>query len=232
MKENLALVFDVAVYSAMRQLGVKQSDQQEIDLLISRKLVTLGISDADTPELEALLGKVIGTYDRVEYLLSGRFPHLSSLITLGKVQACLVAIKRNEIALVLGASKEKIDSAFNHLDLGATLKDKWLEHAQNETDRTASWQYMLELLESKMRQDSTAMTIDKRQTITISNSPGIQIGDGNTQAIHSSISLLVSAIEQSDATSAQKEEAKSLLRAFLEHPLVVAIAGGAIGLLG
>lgn len=77
-----------------------------------------------------------------------------------------------------------------------------------------------------------AMNIDQSQTINISGSSSFQVGHGNTQEIRAGVSMLLSAIEKSDASTQQKEEAKSLLRKFLEHPLVAAVAGGAVGLLG
>ncbi|MBA3023420.1 MAG: hypothetical protein FP821_05925 [Sideroxydans sp.] len=77
-----------------------------------------------------------------------------------------------------------------------------------------------------------AMNIDQRQTININGSSNFQVGHGNTQEIQAGVSILLNAIEKSDASPQQKEEAKTLLRKFLEHPLVSAVAGGAIGLLG
>ncbi|HEP0498184.1 TPA: hypothetical protein QIU23_001584 [Enterobacter kobei] len=45
-----------------------------------------------------------------------------------------------------------------------------------------------------------------------------------------SIETLNNLINSSQATTEQKEEAKGLLRKLAEHPLITAIAGGAIGL--
>lgn len=53
-------------------------------------------------------------------------------------------------------------------------------------------------------------------------------GDNNTLTL----SGLEKAIESADATPQAKEEAKTLLRKLSEHPLVSAIIGGAVGLLG
>lgn len=77
-----------------------------------------------------------------------------------------------------------------------------------------------------------AMNIDQSQTIHISGSSNFQVGNGNTQEIQAGVSILISAIENSESPPQQKEEAKTLLRKFLEHPLVSSVAGGAIGLLG
>jgi hypothetical protein len=73
-----------------------------------------------------------------------------------------------------------------------------------------------------------AMTIDQRQTIHISAPSNVQIGDNNIQQVQSSVVSLVSAIEKSSGTPEQKAEAKGLLRQFLAHPLVTAIAGAAV----
>jgi hypothetical protein len=70
----------------------------------------------------------------------------------------------------------------------------------------------------------------QNKTINITGSQNVVVGDNN----HASQSIrdLVHLIEHSDGSPEQKQEAKSLLRKFLEHPLVSAAAGGAIGLLG
>ncbi|EAO3107320.1 hypothetical protein E3I62_15400 [Salmonella enterica] len=59
----------------------------------------------------------------------------------------------------------------------------------------------------------------------------VQIGDHNRQEITNSIETLNNLINSSQGTPQQKEEAKGLLRKLAEHPLLTAIAGGAIGLL-
>ncbi len=74
-----------------------------------------------------------------------------------------------------------------------------------------------------------AMNIDRRQTVNISGSTNIQIGDRNIQEIRNSIVWLVNSIEKSEASFEQKEGAKGLLQRFLEHPLVTSIVGAAIG---
>ena len=77
-----------------------------------------------------------------------------------------------------------------------------------------------------------SISIDGSQTINISNSSNIQVGDHNSQTINSGVQALIKTINESNASPSEKEEAKSLLKKLLEHPLVAAIAGGAIGLLG
>lgn len=69
----------------------------------------------------------------------------------------------------------------------------------------------------------------KSTTINIHNSTGVQVGDYNTQQIQATFNELVERIEQSSGSAAEKEEAKSRLAAFLQHPLVVSVLGGAAG---
>lgn len=69
----------------------------------------------------------------------------------------------------------------------------------------------------------------QHKTINISGSTNVVVGDNN--AVSQSVRDLVAAIESSSGTPEQKAQAKSLLRKFLEHPLVSAVAGGTIGLL-
>ena len=76
-----------------------------------------------------------------------------------------------------------------------------------------------------------AINIDKRQTINISGSSGFQIGDHNTQAITLGIEALIQSIDTSTASSTEKESAKSKVKQLLEHPLISAIVGGAVGLI-
>lgn len=77
-----------------------------------------------------------------------------------------------------------------------------------------------------------SISIDGSQTINISNSSNFQAGNNNSQTINNGVQALIKTINESGASQADKEEAKSLLKKLLEHPLVSAIIGGAIGLLG
>ena len=69
------------------------------------------------------------------------------------------------------------------------------------------------------------------QTFNISNSSNFQAGNENSQVINAGVVALIQAIDASSKPAEVKAEAKSKLRVFLEHPLVSAVAGGAIGLL-
>jgi hypothetical protein len=56
-----------------------------------------------------------------------------------------------------------------------------------------------------------------------------QVGSGNVQNINNFLTQLHQQIENADAPTTQKEEAKNLLSKFIEHPLVSAILGGVAG---
>lgn len=71
-----------------------------------------------------------------------------------------------------------------------------------------------------------AITIDHSRHVSVQDSVGVQIGDGNIQDLSLHIGKIVSAIDHSTASDQQKAEAKSLLKRFLEHPLVASIVGG------
>jgi hypothetical protein len=79
------------------------------------------------------------------------------------------------------------------------------------------------------RKESSLMPTPSSTTINISNSHGIQIGDGNIQNIVESLDALAKAIDASPAAPEQKAGAKEKLKAFLSHPLTVAILGPAAG---
>ena len=59
-----------------------------------------------------------------------------------------------------------------------------------------------------------------------------QVGNGNVQNFQNFFNQLTQQIEAADATEVEKQEARSLLAKFLEHPLVCSIAGGITGSLG
>lgn len=67
------------------------------------------------------------------------------------------------------------------------------------------------------------------QTINIHGAQSVQVGDHNTQNMINSFEALVKKIESSEAPPEQKEEAKGILRKFLEHPAVVSVIGAAAG---
>jgi hypothetical protein len=75
------------------------------------------------------------------------------------------------------------------------------------------------------------VNFDKARTVNISihNSQGFQVGDHNTQNIVDSFKQVIERLDQAPGTPAEKAEAKSRLKAFLEHPLTSAVVGGAVG---
>ena len=76
-----------------------------------------------------------------------------------------------------------------------------------------------------------SIKIDQSKTYNVSSSHNVQIGDGNIQDVKISLEKLIGAINDSTAGEAEKAEAKSRLKKFLEHPLVSSIAGGLISTL-
>jgi hypothetical protein len=75
----------------------------------------------------------------------------------------------------------------------------------------------------------TAHSAQKNTTINIHSSSGFQVGDYNTQNIQAAFTELIRKVEDSDAPPDQKSDAKRRLSAFLEHPLVTSLLGGAAG---
>ncbi|NIK08714.1 hypothetical protein FHY11_002224 [Xanthomonas arboricola] len=65
--------------------------------------------------------------------------------------------------------------------------------------------------------------------VNISHSTGFQIGDNNIQNIQNAFHTLERAIDAQSASAESKADAKSKLQAILQHPLVVAVLGGAAG---
>lgn len=67
-------------------------------------------------------------------------------------------------------------------------------------------------------------------SVNISNSSGIHgviAGNNNQQTVSQCVAELARIVDSSSASPAEKAEAKSRLRSFLEHPLVAAVAGAA-----
>jgi hypothetical protein len=70
------------------------------------------------------------------------------------------------------------------------------------------------------------ISISFDQSISVHGSSDVQIGSHNIEDIKIEIGKIVSAIDHSSANDQEKAEAKSLLKKFLQHPLVASIAGG------
>lgn len=69
----------------------------------------------------------------------------------------------------------------------------------------------------------------RNTTINIHGSTGFQVGDHNTQNIQAAFTELIQRIEDSVAPPEQKADAKNRLAAFISHPLVTSVLGGAAG---
>jgi len=68
--------------------------------------------------------------------------------------------------------------------------------------------------------------------VSISHSTGFQVGDHNIQSIQNAFAVLERAIDSQNASPEAKADAKSKLKALLQHPLIVAILGGIAGAIG
>lgn len=81
----------------------------------------------------------------------------------------------------------------------------------------------------KYERGGSATRKEPSQQINISGAQSVQVGDHNTQNIVNAFDTLVKTIESAEASQAEKEEAKSRLKQFLEHPLVVSVLGASAG---
>jgi len=73
-----------------------------------------------------------------------------------------------------------------------------------------------------------SIAIDHSQTINIHGSRNFQIGNNNSQVIQDAVQTLTKYIDESESSQAEKEDAKSRLQKFLEHPLLSAVLSGVI----
>lgn len=82
-----------------------------------------------------------------------------------------------------------------------------------------------------VRKHGALVSFEKAKTVNIhiNNSQGFQVGDHNTQHIVDSFKQVIEQLNKGPGTPAEKAEAKSRLKAFLEHPLTSAAVGAALG---
>jgi|ERR1700733_2316389 len=66
-----------------------------------------------------------------------------------------------------------------------------------------------------------SVSIDR--SVTISSSSNVQVGEGNFQNVRFSAEKIALAIDQANASVLEKEKAKSLLKSFLENPIISTI---------
>jgi hypothetical protein len=71
-----------------------------------------------------------------------------------------------------------------------------------------------------------SIVLDQSHHIAVHHSSNVQVGHGNVQDVTVQVEKIIGAIDKSSASEEEKKEAKSLLKKFLEHPLVSSIAGG------
>ncbi len=91
--------------------------------------------------------------------------------------------------------------------------------------------YGIDVIEGKRTHPSIKVEfVQHNNNVNITGSTNVNniIGSNNKLTL----AELSKAIESADATPQEKEEAKTLLKKFLDHPLVSALAGSAVGLLG
>lgn len=64
------------------------------------------------------------------------------------------------------------------------------------------------------------------QNITINQAGNVQVGNNNAINIQNTFSEIIQKIENSDASSEQKEEAKGLITKLINHPIIADILSG------
>ena len=145
--------------------------------------------------------------------------------------------RRGEGIVVL--TKDDFDDDYSHSEIDrvcSQLEDKGLVKNWHRSSVGMGPNYGIgeltaagsEVVEG-VRESPFSLTFNDNKKINISSSENIQIGDNNTQHISTHVEQLLLSIESSSATPEQKEEAKSQLKKFLEHPAVVATIGSLVG---
>jgi hypothetical protein len=66
-------------------------------------------------------------------------------------------------------------------------------------------------------------------SVSVHESSHVQIGNSNTQNVTVHIGKLIAAVDHSNASEAEKKEAKSLLQKLAENPLVQSVWGYVFG---
>jgi hypothetical protein len=79
------------------------------------------------------------------------------------------------------------------------------------------------------REPPIAITLD--QSVNVHNSQNVAIGNDNTQHWQGQFEALIKQIDASTSSPAEKQQAKSILKALLSNPIVAAIAGASVGAL-
>jgi hypothetical protein len=87
----------------------------------------------------------------------------------------------------------------------------------------------LYLRESGQRTTNDNSNTSMSHHITFNSPANVQIGNQNTQSIVQTFNSIIEKIDSSPASPEEKAQAKSLLKAFIEHPLVTSVIGGVAG---
>lgn len=82
----------------------------------------------------------------------------------------------------------------------------------------------IDVVEGNARAD-ISVSIDNRN-VSITSSSNVIIGNSNTQNISNDVINIIEAINNASCSEAEKKNAKSALRQFLEHPATIAVLGG------
>ena len=117
------------------------------------------------------------------------------------------------------------EQLFQHgmLEWISTMRHGQIVHGLGKINATG-----IDVIEMEISPTTLKVEFVKHQTVNISGSNQVVVGDNNSQVVTQQIQGLISLINSANATNEQKLEAKGLLRRFLEHPLVSTIAGAAV----
>ncbi len=109
-----------------------------------------------------------------------------------------------------------------------TLIDKWrlsMRGVGPEVGRGRITAYGIDVVEGTA-EPPLSVVLDQSSHISVTSSQNVQIGNHNVQRFNGYMKQIIQAIDNYPGGEKQKAEAKSLLKKFLEHPLVTAIVGG------
>ena len=128
--------------------------------------------------------------------------------------------------------------------VGGDLIDRPLPNGKAERYNVSHVDYTHEFHEipattqMTVRKQGALVQFEPARTVNISinNSQGIQLGDGNLMNLDITLGELASRIDSSEGSEEDKAELRTRISKLIEHPLTASIlggiAGGATGLLG
>ena len=125
----------------------------------------------------------------------------------------------------LALTKEQLDVAINKaVSLGYIKEAIWIKYgsyALTEEGRARARSCMLQKNDGKAG----------HSIVINGNNANIQVGNNNVQNVSNAFNYLLEQIDKSSATAQEKNDAKCLMKKFIEHPLVNTILGTAGGAL-